>query len=178
MNKNDMSSWCVAIVGMNATGKSNFGKSLASKLSLNRIDSDSEFRKKYGDIKKYIDENGFDSYRALEEEIVIESLHPGNIVVLSGGSIESEKVRIALEDVCVIWMQAGDKRVLRNIKEAEKARHEFSEGAPEEVAKSLLRSRNPLYEKVANIIIREKTPYSKYRSIALAELKKYYSDHA
>jgi len=178
MNKNDMNKWCVAIVGMNATGKSNFGKSLASKLSLNRIDSDSEFRKKYGDIKKYIDENGFDSYRALEEKIIVESLRLGNVVVLSGGSIESEKIRSALKHASVIWIQAGKKRVVRNIKEAKSPRYEFSEGSPDEVAKSLIEKRNDLYKEVSDIVIREGTPYSKYCSTAIAELKKYYSGHA
>lgn len=165
---------CVTIVGMNAVGKSNFGKRLASKLKLNRVDIDQEFLKRHGVIKKFISKNGEKEFRKLETQIILESLKPGNLIVTGGGAVESDEVRSALKDKsAVIWIKAGKEKVKKHIAEAKKERHEFADKDPDQIASALLAKRNPLYEEVANITIQEQVPFSQYLPVAIAELKKF-----
>ncbi|MDP7247399.1 MAG: shikimate kinase [Candidatus Peribacteraceae bacterium] len=166
---------CVALVGMNAVGKSNFGKRLSSKLKLNRIDIDQEFIKRNGIIKDYISKNGEENFRKLESQIIIESLKPGNLIITGGGAIESDEVRSALKNKsAVIWIRAGKEKVKKHIAEAKKERHEFADKDPDVIASDLLAKRNPLYKEVADITIHERVPFSQYLTIAIAELGKFY----
>lgn len=167
--------WCVAIVGMNATGKSRFGRTLASKLHMRRCDIDTAFVQQYGAIQDCIEREGHNAYRKYEEDLVLHSLKPGFVLVLSGGAIESEAVRLALKQkAAVIWIRAGKKRVMRNIRNAKRERHEFAGKDTEQTAADLLEQRDPLYQEVANIIIAESVRYSHYIPVAIAELGKFY----
>jgi len=160
---------------MNAVGKTRLGKRLASKLGLKRIDSDTVFSKEHGDPKKYVNDFGWDAFRKIEEEIVLEALKPGNLVVLGGGAIESDVIRNELKkDIAVIWISANPKRITKQIRKAKKRRPEFEEGDANKVSKELSDKRNSLYEEVANIKIHENIPFHQFVPIATAELRKYY----
>lgn len=175
----DQKDWCVAIIGMNATGKSNFGKTLSAKLRLKRIDTDNAFTKKHGGIDSFITQNGIDAFRHAEAKLVLSSLKPGHLLVLSGGAIETKEIRIALKKkAAVIWLKSGKKRIVKNIRAAKRQRHEFAERSIEEAASDLLKIRNPLYEEVASIIIDENVKYSEYLSTATTQLQKFYDSTA
>ena len=161
---------------MNATGKSRFGKRLASKLGLKRIDTDTVLKKELGDLKSFIAKEGVEAFREKEMQLVLSSLEKGSLIVLSGGAIESHKVRAALKErSATIWIQAGLTKVTRNIEKAKRERHEFAEGSPSKIAAELLAQRNPLYQEVASITIHEGVRYQQFLPIAIAELRKYYS---
>src|SRR5436190_1957416 len=124
---------CIAIVGMNGAGKSNFGKRLASALRWKRIDTDIVFRKLHGKEQDFIAEKGIDAFHSLEEKIICNSLLPGHVVVLSGGAIESEAVRSALKERAItLWLQSGHKRTHKHLTAAKVERHEFKEGVTPE----------------------------------------------
>ena len=74
--------WCVAIIGMNAVGKSRLGKRIASKLGLKRCDSDTVFTKEHGNPQEYIKNFGWETFRKLEEEIVLGALQPGYLIII------------------------------------------------------------------------------------------------
>lgn len=152
---------CIAIVGMNGIGKSNFGKRLASRLGMKRIDTDLEFRKTHGTEQQYIDTHGWDAFRNAEAEIVCRSLLPGHVVILGGGAVESPAVRAALkEHAKVLWIQAGHKRTHKNLKAANLERPEFKDGMTHAAVKTLLQTRNPHYQEVADVSL---PPHVRYR---------------
>lgn len=164
---------CIAIVGMNGSGKSVFGKRLASKLGMKRIDTDHVFDQKHGDHHQFIEKNGWESYRAEEEKIVLDALTPGHVVILSGGAIESPAVRAALkEHATVIWLQAGPKRIHKHLQRAKVARPEFAEGLHRGKVDELTQARDPHYEDVANIAIAPSVPFGGQIPFALKELEK------
>ena len=176
-SKESQNKWCVAIVGMNAVGKTSLGKRLASKIGLKRIDSDALFTREHGNPQEYIQKHGVEDFRKLEEEIIIDALNPGNLVVLGGGAIGSEAVRDELKKkAAVIWISAHPKRVARQIEQAKKERPEFSDGSLEEIAKKLTKERQDLYKDVATITINENIPFQQFVPIAVAELRKYYDE--
>jgi len=169
--------WCIAIIGMNAVGKSSFGKRLASKLHLVRIDTDAVFKKQHGDQQQHIRQHGWEAFRAQEEEIVLASFRPGHVVVLGGGAVESKAVRCALkEKIAVIWLKASAPYVEKYIKAAKRPRPEFAKGTPKEVAKELLAKRDPHYQDIADIIIHEHIPFQQYLPFAIAEVNKYFAN--
>lgn len=145
---------CIAIVGMNGVGKSQFGKTLASKLKMKRIDTDTEFRKLHGKEETFIEQHGWDAFRKAEEQIILRSILPNHVVILGGGGVETPAVRSALKDkALVLWMQAGHKRVQKHLKHAKLARPEFKAGITAESVKQILQKRNPLYEDIATITL-------------------------
>lgn len=165
---------CISVIGMNGVGKSNFGRTIASKLKMKRVDIDTEFRKLHGDMEKFIEENGWDKFRETEEQIVEKSVLPGYVVVLGGGAIESEKVRKILKDrTTVIWLQGNKKRIKKQLHEAKRPRPEFRRGITASSVENLLNRRTPHYEELATIRIPETANFASQAPIALEMLKNY-----
>jgi|GEM_PF-2032061 len=159
---------CIAIVGMNGVGKSNFGKSLASKLHRTCIDIDKEFTKAHGDIHAFIATYGWEAFRLAEQEIIPARLKPQYVTVLGGGAIESVEVRRMLkEHALVLWMQGGHKQVRRNLTRAKVARPEFKEKNLSSAVKELLQARTPFYAEVADIVLPPNVRYSQQVSTVL-----------
>lgn len=164
----------IAIVGMNGSGKSVFGKRLASKLQWKRADTDRLFEDQYGDHHAFIERHGWEEFRQKEERIVLDALQPGHVVILSGGAIESPAVRNALkEKAVVLWLQANPKRLHRHLKRAKVARPEFKEGLHRERITELTEARNPHYEAVADIVIPASIPFAKQIPTAIIALQRY-----
>ena len=165
---------CIAIVGMNGAGKTNFGKRLASKLGMLFSDTDALFEKTHGNTHKFIEEHGWDAYRKEEETIVLGALEADHVVILSGGAVESPTVRARLKErAVVLWIQAHAKRIHEHLKRAKVARPEFADGIHREKVDSMLETRNPLYKEVANILLFPSTPFARQIPVALTELKKF-----
>lgn len=164
---------CIAVVGMNGAGKTVFGKRLASKLGLKRIDTDKVFQERHGDPHAYIETHGWEKFRMEEEKIVLEAIQPGYVAILSGGAIESPAVRAALkEHAVVLWMQANAKRITKHLQRAKVTRPEFKTGVKHDAVEEMLNARNPHYEAVADIIIPATIPFARQVPVALQELKK------
>ena len=169
-----LESLTVAVIGMNAAGKTNFGKRLASKLKLQRIDIDTRFQQVHGDPEHFIEQHGWPAFRQAEGKIVSESLLPGALLVLGGGAVESETVRALLQEhALVIWMQSGLKRTVKHLSQAKRQRPEFKGTSLEERAKALLAAREPYYKELADITLLERLSFAEQIPVAIAEIKKH-----
>lgn len=164
----------IAIVGMNGSGKSVFGKRLASKLHWKRADTDTLFEQHHGDHHAYIEKHGWEKFRKEEGRIVLDALRPETVVILSGGAIESSAVRTALkEHATVIWLQASPKRLHRHLQRAKVTRPEFKEGLHRGRVASLAEARNPHYAALADITIPASVPFAKQVPTAIIALQRY-----
>jgi len=172
-HKTPSSRRCIAVVGMNASGKSRFGRKLAEALGMPLIDTDDAFEHLHGNIHVFIDRHGWDAFRSVEEEVVEASLLPGHVVVLGGGAVESPVVRKALKQRArVLWIQAGHKRIQRNLEAARVRRPEFKHGHHRGAVKSLAEARHPLYAEVADIALYPHLRFSEQVPMALKLLGK------
>jgi lipoprotein signal peptidase len=170
--KGDKESVCIAVVGMNGVGKSNFSKKLASELAFKRIDTDTVFRETYSNEPDFIEKHGWEEYRKRERDIVLAALKPGFVVVLGGGAIESQEVRQALKKKAkVLWLQAGAERVAKHLAEAKRQRPEFSPALQTKSVEQLLEARNPLYREVADVTLFEHVPFRRQIQVACGLLK-------
>lgn len=164
----------IAVIGMNAAGKSSFGRRLAKLIGWRHTDTDAEFRKLHGDEGQFIRKNGWPAFRALEEAIVLQSLEPGHIVVLGGGAIESAAVRKAINDRAVtIWIQASPERIRQRLTRVKRDRPEFPTLPSLEKLRAFMKERDKHYKTLADIAIYDRVPFPRHVPVARRLLAKW-----
>ena len=78
----------IVLIGMPSCGKSTIGKKLAEKLKKDFIDIDKEIEKEIGtSIQTYIETNGENAFRDLEEEVTKKVSKGNNLVISTGGGV-------------------------------------------------------------------------------------------
>ncbi|HPO95837.1 MAG TPA: shikimate kinase [Elusimicrobiales bacterium] len=108
----------IIIYGFMASGKTTVGRMVAKKLSLSFYDTDIEFEKKYGSIKKFVEEKGIRRFRKLEKKILSSVLKKKNCVISTGGGIVPSGKEGNLEFfIMVPW-----KRLFKRLKKGESKR--------------------------------------------------------
>ncbi len=148
----------IAIVGMRAIGKSNLARRLASRLKLKFIDTDKAFERLHGKIPEYVQKHGWDAFRKEEERVVETSLHPGSIVSLGGGALESDRTRnVIKEKAVVIWMQATEGLILQRLKVAK--RPKLTDLPIEQEVRVTMQRRDPQFRQVATISLPAETRF-------------------
>jgi shikimate kinase/3-dehydroquinate synthase len=98
----------LVLIGFMGAGKSTVAVELARALGTEALDSDALLERRFGHPPaKEFELHGEASFRAAEEEVVCELLDtakPGAVIALGGGSILSERVRVALEPHVVVLL--------------------------------------------------------------------------
>jgi shikimate kinase len=167
----------IAVIGMNAAGKSSFGRRLASVIGWPRVDTDAEFRELHGDEGAYIKKHGWPAFRAIEEKIVERSMKPGHVVVLGGGAIESALVRSVLKKHAVIvWIQASPERIRKRLTEVRRDRPEFPTLPSIAELKEFMKERDKHCEELADVAIYDRVPFPRHVPVALRLLRKILPD--
>ena len=88
-------------------GKSTAARGAATALGRQAIDADQVIEERLGKpIERVFAEDGEGAFRAAEEELTLELLRAPNprVVALGGGAVTGERVRRALADHLVIWL--------------------------------------------------------------------------
>ena len=100
----------VVCIGFMGAGKSTAAQSAAHALGTAHIDVDSVIEQRLGKpIERVFAEDGEAAFRAVEEQVTLELLagrRPG-VLALGGGAIGNERVRAALSDHLVVWLDVG-----------------------------------------------------------------------
>jgi shikimate kinase/3-dehydroquinate synthase len=100
----------VVCIGFMGAGKSTAARSLAHALGTEAIDVDSVVEQRLGKpIERVFAEDGEPAFRAAEEQVTVELLNqpqPG-VLALGGGAITHDRVRAALKDHLVIWLDVA-----------------------------------------------------------------------
>jgi shikimate kinase/3-dehydroquinate synthase len=96
----------LAFIGFMGSGKTTAARAAAEALRSGSVDADDEIEARAGKpIAQIFAEDGEGAFRALEEEVVLELLARDQIVSLGGGAIGSERVRDALRERTVVWIE-------------------------------------------------------------------------
>ena len=142
----------IVLIGMPSCGKSVTGVVLAKTLKMKFVDTDLLIQEDAGKaLQKIINEDGIDSFKALEEKILKE-LNVENAVISTGGSAiyYDEAMQHLKENGTVVYIKANLKTIksrLRNIKTRGVA---MGEG---QTLDDLYKERVPLYEKYADVTV-------------------------
>ncbi len=137
-------------------GKSTIGRHLAQMLHLEFYDSDQEIEARSGaDISWIFDVEGEEGFRIREARVINELTEKQGIVLATGGgSVQSKEVRnrLSARGIVVYLETPIDKQVART--QRDKRRPLLQVDEPREVLEQLAEERNPLYEEVADLVVR------------------------
>lgn len=137
-------------------GKSTIGRHLAQQLHMEFFDSDTEIEERTGaDIAWVFDVEGEDGFRVREEGVINDLTEKHGIVLATGGgSIKSRESRnrLSARGIVVYLETTIEKQLART--QRDKKRPLLQTDEPREVLESLAAERNPLYEEVADFVVR------------------------
>ena len=140
----------LVFIGFMGAGKTSAARIAAAALRARAVDSDEVLERRLGtSIEDYFGSHGERAFREAEEESVVELLAspPSPVVSLGGGAVSSERVRDALAEHTVVWLdvdadtawqRAGGRRPLAR----DRARFD-----------ALHAERHPLYERLADALL-------------------------
>ncbi|GIU15419.1 MULTISPECIES: shikimate kinase AroK [Shewanella] len=146
----------IFLVGPMGAGKSTIGRHLAQMLHLEFHDSDQEIESRTGaDIAWVFDVEGEEGFRVRETQVVADLTEKQGIVLATGGgSIQSKEIRnnLSARGIVVYLETTIDKQVART--QRDKRRPLLQVDDPREVLENLAEVRNPLYEEIADVIVK------------------------
>jgi len=146
----------IVLVGPMGAGKSTIGRHLAQMLHLDFHDSDHEIEQRTGaDIAWVFDVEGEEGFRRREAQVIGDlSERQGIVLATGGGSVQSKDIRnyLSARGIVVYLETTIDKQVART--QRDKRRPLLQVDDPREVLESLAEIRNPLYEEIADVIVK------------------------
>jgi shikimate kinase len=155
----------IFLVGPMGAGKSTIGRQLARQLHLEFFDSDAEIERRTGaDIAWVFELEGEDGFRAREEKVIEELTESTGIVLATGGgSILSKESRnrLSARGIVVYLQTPIEKQLART--QRDKRRPLIAEADdPRAVLEELAEQRNPLYEEIADVVVRTDEQSAKF----------------
>jgi shikimate kinase len=147
----------IFLIGPMGAGKSTIGRELADRLHLEFFDSDQEIERRTGaDIAWVFDLEGEEGFRKREEGVIEDlSEKQGIVLATGGGSVISMQVRnrLSARGIVVYLETTIDKQVARTQRDRRRPLLQTSE-KPRTVLENLAVERNPLYEEIADVVIK------------------------
>ena len=145
----------IFLVGPMGAGKSTIGKYLAQHLKLRFADTDTEIEARTGaDIPWIFDVEGEVGFRDREQQVVEEMTLWEDIVLATGGGVvmrPENRQALAARGFVVYLHATVDEQVRRTRRD--QRRPLLQKGNPEEVLRSLMAIRDPLYRDIADHVI-------------------------
>ena len=146
------------LVGMMGAGKSTVGRLLARQLGWSFRDVDAEVERAAGaTVAEVFSGRGEAGFRELEAEQLEAALlgEDAAVVSVGGGAVLSEANRARLSaGGTVVWLRAGAETLAARVGDGSgRPLLAGGPGAPSDTVAELVRSRAPLYEVVADVVV-------------------------
>lgn len=142
----------IFVIGLMAVGKSTVGRHLSEALDMPFIDSDHEIEERAGaEISWIFDVEGEEGFRDREEQVIDELSQRDGIVVATGGGVvkrQANRDHLAARGIVIHLDCPLDKLLDRTSRD--KRRPLLNGPNREEVLRSLMTERAPLYEEIAD----------------------------
>jgi len=146
----------IALIGFMGAGKSAAGRALAAKLDMEFIDLDSLLQESAGrSIAEIFARDGEPAFRSMESEISRQAATRERTVISCGGGIvlEQNNLDMIRKSSVIVCLAAEPAILLRRISNSRQRRPLLEVADPAAAIEGLLKSRRPLYEIAADIII-------------------------
>ena len=146
----------IFLVGPMGAGKSTIGRHLAQQLHMEFFDSDTVIEDRTGaDISWVFDVEGEEGFRVREEKVIDDlTQQQGIVLATGGGSVKSKESRNRLSARgIVVYLETTIERQLART-QRDKKRPLLQTDTPREVLEELAQDRNPLYEEIADYVVR------------------------
>ena len=149
----------ILLVGPMGAGKSSIGRRLAKRINREFIDCDHALEERTGvTITTIFELEGEKGFRERESKILSELCQREDTVIATGGGVilKEENRKVLTENNTVVYLQASvDTQLKRTLHDKNRPLLEIGDRRAKLM--SLAKTRNPLYEEVANIIIKTDT---------------------
>ena len=135
-----------------ASGKTTFGRAAAERLGWDFVDLDDVITARYGTPAEIFASQGEAAFRAIETDLLAETLQRENdtVLALGGGAILREENRQLLkENATLIWLDTDFAIILSEIGNADRP---VVRGRSIAQIRALYDARRPLYAAAADII--------------------------
>ena len=149
----------IILIGYRCTGKTSVGRIISERLRLPFYDTDELISKKTGrTVREIVEEKGWGFFRGMEKEIIRSLTSTRGVIAPGGGAVMDEENAGRMKaSGLIIWLKAEPDAILERLKrdEATSCQRPPLSGdldAEEEILK-MLKERNPVYERLANIIV-------------------------
>jgi shikimate kinase len=149
----------LTLIGYRATGKTTIARLLAERLGWDWIDADVEIEHRAGkSIARIFAEDGETVFRGIEAQVIADLCRRRRLVVAAGGGapLRSESRRSMREGGKVLWLTARPETILARMSgDATTAdrRPNLTDKDPLEEIIHVLRSRTPIYQESAHLIL-------------------------
>ena len=151
----------VILVGFKSSGKTTLGKRLSESLSIDFFDLDELLEKRFSQengkaisFREIFRKIGEKEFRKLENVLLREYISLQSCLIsLGGGTIDCEENRKLLEDCYVVYVRAPIEDIIGRINR--KGFPSYLDGSddPEKELRDLYLFREPVFEKIADIVI-------------------------
>lgn len=141
------------IIGYMASGKTTFGRALASDLRLRFLDLDQEIEKGFSmSVARIIAQKGIDEFRKIEAETLRRlGADPGLVIACGGGTpCHLDNMEFMNATGTTLWLQASTGRIAERVIAAGPTRPLLAGVAPDELPAFVerhLQERIPFYDK-------------------------------
>ena len=146
----------VVLVGPMGSGKTAVGRQLARYLEMEFVDSDGEIERRTGvDITFIFDKEGEPGFRVRECAVIAELTCRDNVVLATGGGavLDPGNRRLLGESGTVVYLDTSVAHQLERTRHS-KDRPLLRNEEPAAVLQRLMEIRGPLYDEVADIVIK------------------------
>ncbi len=149
----------IFFIGYRCTGKTTIGRILADCLKFDFLDTDRQIEKNTRlSILQIVDKYGWEKFRSLEKEVLLNTKDYKNIVIATGGGmiIDRENQKFIKENGFCIWLYADIATILSRLKNDPgtlKSRPLLTNKELILGTHELIEERKPLYEQASHMRI-------------------------
>lgn len=166
----------IYLIGPRGAGKTTVGKALSLSLDYRFIDTDYWITQKYQQtIASMVKEKGWNYFRQIESETLVEVSQPNQIISTGGGMILAEKNRAYMKSSGVtIYLQASLETLVARLSQDpnEAQRPSLTGKTLVSEMKDVLTEREPLYLQCADIVVDAGLSINEIIAVILAKLTK------
>ncbi|MBG6031811.1 shikimate kinase AroL [Proteus hauseri] len=166
----------IYLIGPRGAGKTTVGKALSLTLNYRFIDTDDWITQKYQQtISLMVQDKGWDFFRQIESEALIQVSQPNQVISTGGGMILAEKNRAYMKSSgVIIYLQASLETLVERLSQDpnEAQRPSLTGKTLVSEMNDVLAKREPLYLQCADIIVDAGLSINEIIEVILAKLMK------
>ncbi|EST59618.1 shikimate kinase [Proteus hauseri ZMd44] len=166
----------IYLIGPRGAGKTTVGKALSLTLNYRFIDTDDWITQKYQQtISLMVQDKGWDFFRQIESEALIQVSQPNQVISTGGGMILAEQNRAYMKSSgVIIYLQASLETLVERLSQDpnEAQRPSLTGKTLVSEMNDVLAKREPLYLQCADIIVDAGLSINEIIEVILAKLMK------
>ena len=151
----------IILIGFKSSGKTTIGRSLSERLNIDFLDLDLLIEKRFLEEKgeavsfrEIFRKIGRDNFRELENSLLQEHVSVDSCLIsLGGGTVDDKRNWKLLEDCCVVYIRVPIEDILSRIRQIGYPSYLDGSKDPEEDIRNLYVLREPVFEKISDIVI-------------------------